>query len=242
MKAVAYYRVSTTAQGRSGLGLEAQRNQVLDLARVRGLSVLAEFTEVESGKRNARPALAAALHHAKVTGAVLVIAKLDRLSRNAAFLLTLRDSGVRFIAADMPDANDMTVGIMAVMAEEERKAISDRTRAALRQIKVRVGETGGHLSRRSGQTITRLGNPNGAAPLLSAGKGNVAALEAIKARADSHAQDLRPVLEHLQAEGISSLAGIAAALNERGICTPRGGRWHASSVRNLQERLWPTAA
>ena len=117
MKAVAYYRVSTAAQGRSGLGLDAQKAAVADLARQRDLTLLAEFTEVESGKRNDRPTLAQAMHHARITNAVLVIAKLDRLSRNAAFLLTLRDSGVRFLAADVPDANDLTIGVLAVIAQ-----------------------------------------------------------------------------------------------------------------------------
>ena len=114
MKAVAYYRVSTIGQGRSGLGLEAQRIAVEALANQRNLNLLAEFTEVESGKRNNRPVLSQALLHARITNAVLVIAKLDRLSRNAAFLLTLRDSGVRFLAADVPDANDLTIGVLAV--------------------------------------------------------------------------------------------------------------------------------
>jgi hypothetical protein len=116
-KAVAYVRVSTVEQGRSGLGLDAQRAAVRSIAAQRGLTLLAEFTEVESGKRNDRPELIKALHHAKITGAVLVIAKLDRLSRNAAFLLTLRDSGVRFLAADIPDANDLTIGVLAVVAQ-----------------------------------------------------------------------------------------------------------------------------
>lgn len=235
--AVAYYRVSTAAQGRSALGLDAQREQVQGLARARGLSILAEFTEVESGKRNDRPALAEALHYAKVTGAVLVIAKLDRLSRNAAFLLTLRDSGARFIAADMPDANDVTVGIMAVMAEEERKAISERTRAALAQVRQRIRQGGSHLSRRSGSQIARLGNPNGAAALRRAAKGNAAAVAALKAGADAHARDVAPIVERLRAEGVTSLGGLAAALNERGIRTARGGRWHAATVKNLVSRL-----
>ena len=128
---VAYERVSTKRQGTSGLGLEAQRKAIDDLAVSRGAEVIARFTEVESGKRADRPELAKALHLAKVTGATLLIAKLDRLSRNAAFLLTLRDSGVRFVAADMPEANDLTVGIMALVAEQEREAISRRTREAL---------------------------------------------------------------------------------------------------------------
>src|SRR5690606_17923709 len=121
MKIVSYLRVSTAKQGRSGLGLEAQREAIEAYARHRGASVLQTFTEIESGKINARPELDKAIHLAKVTGATLVIAKLDRLSRNAAFLLALRDSGVRFVAADMPDANELTVGIMALVAQQERE-------------------------------------------------------------------------------------------------------------------------
>ena len=128
---VAYERVSTARQGASGLGLEAQRKTIEVFAVSRGAEVLARFTEVESGKRADRPELAKALHLAKVTGATLVIAKLDRLSRNAAFLLALRDSGVKFIAVDMPEANDLTVGIMALVAQAERAAISRRTKEAL---------------------------------------------------------------------------------------------------------------
>ena len=128
---MAYERVSTARQGASGLGLEAQRKTIEVFAVSRGAEVLARFTEVESGKRADRPELAKALHLAKVTGATLVIAKLDRLSRNAAFLLALRDSGVKFIAVDMPEANDLTVGIMALVAQAERAAISRRTKEAL---------------------------------------------------------------------------------------------------------------
>src|SRR4029434_10590993 len=157
--------------------------------------VLAEFTEVESGKNAAnRPKLAEALHLAKVTGATLVIAKLDRLSRNAAFLLTLRDSGVNFVAADLPDANHMVVGVMALIAQHEREAISKRTREALQAAKRRG---------------VVLGNPNGAQALRRAGKGNRASIRAIKARADEHAQDLRPVSEGLRREGVTSLGSIA---------------------------------
>ena len=135
---VAYERVSTKRQGASGLGLdEAQRRAIDDLVASRGAEVIARFTEVESGKRADRPELVTALHLAKVTGATLLIAKLDRLSRNAAFLLTLRDSGVRFVAADMPEANDLTVGIMALVAEQEREAISRRTREALAAARAR---------------------------------------------------------------------------------------------------------
>jgi DNA invertase Pin-like site-specific DNA recombinase len=169
MKVVTYYRVSTAAQGRSGLGLEAQRHGVDSFCASRACDVLAEFTEVESGKRNNRPELEKALHRAKVTGATLVIAKLDRLSRNAAFLLTLRDSGVDFIAADMPDACRLTVGILAMVAEQEREAIADRTRKALAAAKARG---------------RRLGNPNGAAAIRRAGRGNSASVAVQKAAAD----------------------------------------------------------
>jgi DNA invertase Pin-like site-specific DNA recombinase len=139
-----------------------------------------------------------------------VIAKLDRLSRNAAFLLTLRDSGVKFIAADMPDANELTVGIMALVAQREREAISKRTREALQ------------AARSRGQ---RLGNPNGAAALRRARKGNAAAVKAIREAADAHARDLAPVIDALRADGFTSLGAIAAELTDRGMLPPRGGRW-----------------
>jgi DNA invertase Pin-like site-specific DNA recombinase len=222
MKIVSYLRVSTAKQGQSGLGIEAQRTAIQGYIERVGSSLVREFVEVESGKLNQRPELTTALHLAKVTGAVLVIAKLDRLSRNAAFLLTLRDSGVKFIAADMPDANELTVGIMALVAQQEREAISRRTKEALQAAK------------RRGKV---LGNPNGAAALLRASKGNAAGLEVIKQKADSHALDLKPVIDDLSAHGITSLGSIAAALNERGMRTPRGGQWHKSSVTNLLARL-----
>ena len=221
-KIVAYLRVSTQKQGRSGLGLDAQRSAIEEYARSRGARVLETFTEVESGKANTRPELAKALHLARVTGATLVIAKLDRLSRNAAFLLTLRDSGARFVAADMPDANELTVGIMALVAQQEREAISKRTREALAAAKRRG---------------VKLGNPRGAAALRRARKGNAASLEAIRSRADAHAENLAPVVRALGEEGITSLGAVASALNERGMLTPRGGRWHKTSVRNLLSRL-----
>lgn len=130
-RVVAYYRVSTLRQGQSGLGLEAQRQAVMSLCEARGWEVIAEQTEVESGKTANRPQLLAALHQAKVTGATLVVAKLDRLSRSVAFLSALQDSGAKFIAADMPEANELTVHIMAAVAQAERQAISKRTQEAL---------------------------------------------------------------------------------------------------------------
>lgn len=221
-RVVAYYRVSTEGQGRSGLGLEAQREAVAKFCQSRGWKIAAEFTEVESGRRHDRPELAAAMHRAKVTGATLVIAKLDRLSRSAAFLTALQEAGTPFVAADMPEACETTVGILAVIARAERKAISKRTKEALAAAKARG---------------TRLGNPNGAAALRRAAKGNAAALEAVKAQATDRAADYAPVIADIQAGGATSLPAIAKELNERGIVTPRGGRWHPSSVRNLMLRL-----
>ncbi len=222
MKIVSYLRVSTRKQGNSGLGLEAQRSAIDAYAAQRQAKVIETFTEVESGKVNTRPELLKALHLAKVTGSTLVIAKLDRLSRNAAFLLTLRDSGVRFVASDMPDANDLTVGIMALVAQQEREAISKRTKDALGAAKARG---------------VSLGNPNGASALRRAGKGNTASVQTIRGRADSHARNLQPVIAALTNEGLTSLGAVAEALNERGMLTPRGGRWHKSSVRNLLTRI-----
>jgi DNA invertase Pin-like site-specific DNA recombinase len=221
-KFVAYERVSTARQGRSGLGLEAQRKAIDDFASSRGADVLARFTEVESGRRNERPELAKALTLAKLTGATLVIAKLDWISRNAAFLLTLRDSGARFLACDMPEANDLTVGIMALVAQQEREAISRRTKEALAAAKARG---------------VKLGNPNGAAALRRAGKGGVALRAAARANADAFAQALAPVLVDLQTDRDMTLREIAANLNGRGIRTRRNGRWHVSNVRNLLARL-----
>jgi len=223
MKAVAYYRVSTAKQGASGLGLEAQRAAVEDLCNSRGWEIIAPpFVEIESGKRADRPELMKALHRAKVTGAILVVAKLDRLSRNVAFLATLQDSGVKFIAADMPEANELTVHIMAAVAQAERKAISKRTKEALAAAKTRG---------------RKLGNPNGAAALRRAGQGNRASIASISAAASSRAESLRPVIDELRSNGINSLGKLAASLNEGGFVTARGGKWHPTSVRNLLARL-----
>jgi len=221
-KLIAYHRVSTAKQGSSGLGLEAQKAAIEGYASKTGGVVLRSFTEIESGKNDSRPQLQEALQLARVTRATLVIAKLDRLSRNAAFLLTLRDSGVKFVAADMPEANNLTVGIMALVAQEEREAISRRTREALQAAKARG---------------TKLGNPNGAAAIRRAGKGNAAGVEALKEQAQARAEMLRPVVLSLQAQGVVSLGALADALNGGGYQTPRGGTWHKASVKNLLTRL-----
>lgn len=222
MKVIGYLRVSTGKQGESGLGLEAQQTAIENFVRQRKASLMKTFTEIESGKQNDRPELAQAIQLCRATGAILIIAKLDRLSRDAIFLLTLRDSGINFLATDMPDANQLTVGIMALIAEHEREAISKRTREALQAAKARG---------------TKLGNPNGAAALRRAGKGNVASLRQIRAKADRHARYLKPFIEAFQSEGITSLGSIAQRLNEREMLTPRGGKWHKTSVKNLLSRI-----
>lgn len=218
---VAYERVSTARQGASGLGLEAQRKVIEDFASSRAAQVLARFTEVESGRKADRPELAKALHLSKVTGATLVIAKLDRLSRNAAFLLALRDSGVRFVAVDMPEANDLTVGIMALVAQAEREAISRRTKEALAVAKARG---------------VKLGNPNGAESLRRAGKGGAALRAAVSANAAAFAADLAPVLDDIRDAGHRSLRAIAAELAVREIRTRQGGAWGTGNVRALLMR------
>jgi DNA invertase Pin-like site-specific DNA recombinase len=222
MRIVAYERVSTARQGRSGLGLEAQRKAIDDFAASRSADVIARFTEIESGRNPDRPELGKALHLAKVTGATLVIAKLDRLSRNAAFLLALRDSGVSFLAADMPEANDLTIGIMALVAQQERDAISRRTKEALAAAKARG---------------VKLGNPNGAAALRRAGRGGEPLRNAIDRNADAFARDLAPIIADIRAEGAKSLRAIAEELTIRGVRTRRGGRWGVSNVGNLLERI-----
>lgn len=219
---IAYERVSTARQGKSGLGLEAQRKAIEGFAASRNAEVVARFTEVESGCREDRPELSKALGFARLTGATLVIAKLDRLSRNAAFLLTLRDSGVKFLACDMPEANDLTVGIMALVAQQEREAISRRTKEALAAAKERG---------------VKLGNPNGAAALRRAGKGGAPLRAAVSANADAFADILAPVIAELREQGVTTLRQIADELNVRNVQTRRGGRWHVSTVKNLLARM-----
>jgi DNA invertase Pin-like site-specific DNA recombinase len=219
---VAYYRVSTAKQGKSGLGLEAQEAAALAFIGGKGsdAKLLASFTEVESGKSADRPELAKAMEHARLTGATLLIAKLDRLSRDAHFLLGLQKAGVEFTAADMPHADKFTVGIMAMVAQKEREAISQRTKEALAAAKAR------------GQ---KLGNPNGAVHLRRFGNG--LAVNAIKAKAQDRATGLAATLAELRAEGITSANAIATTLNARNYATPRGGRWTARSVLNVVRRF-----
>jgi DNA invertase Pin-like site-specific DNA recombinase len=200
---VAYHRVSTDRQGRSGLGLEAQRKAILDYLNGGAWELSAEFVEVESGKHSDRPQLVAALEACRKHKAKLVIAKLDRLSRNLAFIATLMESGVEFVAVDNPHANKLTVHILAAVAQHEREMISERTRAALQAAKARG---------------KKLGNPR----LAEAAQLGV---DALKARADQFAANVLPVIRQIQEAGATSANAIAGKLNERGVRTARGGKW-----------------
>jgi DNA invertase Pin-like site-specific DNA recombinase len=222
-KFVSYLRVSTERQGRSGLGVEAQRKAVADFLDCGRWKLIREFVEVESGKRDDRPELAASFEACKLYRATLVIAKLDRLSRDAHFLLGLQNAGVKFVAADMPEANELVVGVMAVVAQAERKMISARTKAALEAAKARG---------------KRLGNPNGARAMQPhAERGRRLSIAARKADADERAQRLCGVFVELEEQGIVSANATAQALNERGIPTARGGKWTARSIINTRARL-----
>jgi DNA invertase Pin-like site-specific DNA recombinase len=222
---ITYLRVSTQRQGRSGLGLEAQRAACASYIRQVGgeLPPLAEFVEVESGKKSDRPQLALALDHCRATGACLVIAKLDRLARNAAFLMSLRDSGVDFVAADMPEANRLVVGIMALVAEHEREATSKRTREALIAAKARG---------------TKLGGDRGGRASPEARAKGVATRQ--KHAAD-RARIVAPHIEAARASGATSLRQVAAYLEENGIRTATGkSTWTPKAVADCMGRLTVT--
>jgi DNA invertase Pin-like site-specific DNA recombinase len=216
---VSYLRVSTDKQGRSGLGIEAQRAAVASYLAGFSAAPLAEFVEVESGKRDDRPELARALAECRVRKATLIIAKLDRLARDAHFLLGLQRSGIAFTAADMPNANRLTVGIMAMVAEEERRAISERTKAALAAAKARGVKLGGRPEN-----------------LKNVQLGRQKAAEVRQAKSAARTADLIPVIEAIRADGITSATGIAKVLNDRGIPTTRGGRWQAVQVQRVIKR------
>ncbi len=203
---VAYYRVSTERQGQSGLGLDAQRSAVA--AYVAGRNLLDEFVEVESGRKDNRPELAAALALCRQKRAVLVIAKLDRLARSVAFISNLMESGVEFVAVDMPQANRLTLHILAAVAEHEREMISQRTRAALAAARARG---------------TKLGNP----------RPDMARVTFIASKqAAIFRESVTPLVRTLRAEG-RTLRAIAAELNARGIKSARGCLWHPASVQVL---------
>jgi DNA invertase Pin-like site-specific DNA recombinase len=214
---IAYYRVSTKRQGKSGLGLEAQKNAVADYLNGGRWTLLDEVTEVESGTRSDRPALAKALALCRLHKATLLVAKMDRLSRNLHFLSGLMESGVDFIACDLPAANRLTIHVLAAVAEAEADAISVRTKAALAAAKVRGVKLGG--DRGNIASVCR--------------KGASASARVRGAEARRRAADLLPVIEAIKANGALSLRGIAEALNKRGIPTARAGKWSAVQVRRV---------
>jgi len=208
-----YYRVSTQKQGISGLGLEAQQAAVRAFVATPA-QLLTEYVEVESGKQNRRPQLLAAMAEARRVGSTLLIAKLDRLSRNASFILTLRDSGVDFVCCDMPDANTLTVGLFAVLAQHERETISKRTKDALAAKKARGA---------------RLGNPQNMTPAIT--QQGQAAMQR-NARKHPANQQAAMLAGLLRAQG-ETLWQIANRLNAAGYRTRRGCEFQATTVLRL---------
>jgi DNA invertase Pin-like site-specific DNA recombinase len=217
---ISYLRVSTAGQGKSGLGLEAQREAIARFAAAEGLTIAAEYLEVETGKGadalERRPQLREALAQARKAKAAVCVAKLDRLSRDVAFIANLMVQRVPFIVAELgADCDPFMLHIYAALAEKERALISERTTAALARAKARG---------------VRLGNPTN---LAEAGRlGAAAGHDA----ADAFAANVLPIVRQLQASGVTTLREIAMALNARGIHTARGGVWHQSTVRNLLAR------
>ena len=210
-KYIAYYRVSTDRQGQSGLGLEAQQAAVEQHLNGGDWTLIESYTEIESGKRNDRPEIAKALAACKRHKATLVIAKLDRLGRNVAFVANLIESGVSFLAVDNPHANKLMVHMLAAFAEHERDMISQRTKEALAAAKARGVELGKH-----GKILARQN----------------------RAEADRFAHQIKPVILDLRASGITSIRALAEALNKRQVPTAAGGgRWHVQTVHRLIKRI-----
>jgi DNA invertase Pin-like site-specific DNA recombinase len=243
---VTYSRVSTRRQGHSGLGLEAQRMAVAQY--LNGRPVLAEFIEIQSGRsdRN-RPQLQAALDLCRLTGARLVVSTLNRLSRDAEFLLRLQressdeEGGVKFVCADLPEANELSIGVLAVVAQYERKQIVTNVTAALAAAKERGMKRDGTPFK----TATgRLGpTPKGIRAIKEHGdRGRALAVVSIQKKADAFARRVAPVIRKLQVEGIRTQAALADALNRRGIRTSRGNgkvryAWNPAGVGRVLKRL-----
>ncbi|MGE8127641.1 recombinase family protein [Methylobacterium sp. NPDC080182] len=221
---ISYLRVSTDRQGRSGLGLEAQRAAVTDYLNGGAWTLIAEVVEIESGAKSDRPELDRALALCRAHRAILVVAKLDRLARDAHFLLGLHKAGVDFLACDMPSANRMTVGIMAVVAEEERRMISARTKAALAAAKARGRVLGGFRGR------------------AGTGDDTARARAALQCNADERAAALAPILKRLDPDGTASLNALARALTAENVPTARGrSLWTPVAVARLRARLVPAS-
>lgn len=219
---VAYYRVSTDRQGRSGLGLEAQQAAVRQYVSGHG-QLTAEYTEIETGKRSDRPNLTKALAHARRQGATLVIAKLDRLARNMAFTATLMESGADFVACDIPNANRLTIHILAAVAEDEARRISERTMAALEAYKARGGLLGANhpKCREISRAPAKKGSPVGAARVAEQARKSYA--------------DILPVMQQLRDAG-QSLREIATHLSDSWHVTRRGRDWNPTQVKRVLDR------
>jgi DNA invertase Pin-like site-specific DNA recombinase len=216
-KFVSYLRVSTARQGASGLGLEAQRAAVAGYLNGGDWTLVQELVEIESGKRNDRPALTCAIRLCRKHRATLVIAKLDRLARNVAFISNLMESGIEFVAVDMPQANRFVVHILAAVAEQEAEAISKRTKAALAAAKARGTQLGGR--RVSPERFAQIG----------------AAARTVRTRkAERLRAELMPTIANIQATGATTLRAIATELNAREIPTPANKvEWSAAQVRRI---------
>ncbi|WP_313010932.1 recombinase family protein [Brevundimonas sp.] len=228
-KFVTYYRVSRASQGIEGLGMEAQKRAVDAYLNGGQWEVVASFEEVESGGKDDRPEMFKAIAMCKATGAKLLIAKLDRLSRDVHFLSGLEKAGVEFVACDMPTANRFTVHIMAAVAQQEREAISSRTKAALGSIKARIASEGQHVSKK-GNVITRLGSSRGIPETM-----REAATAVRVAKADQHAAKVKPTIEKLRAGGMT-LQEVADHLNALGVPTARGAKWSPMTVARAEKR------
>jgi DNA invertase Pin-like site-specific DNA recombinase len=224
VKLIPYYRVSTAKQAQSGLGLEGQKSTVQRFANAHGAEILKSYIEVESGKRADRPELAKAVAHARRAKAILTIAKLDRLARNVHFLSGLMEAGVKFMACDQPSANDLTIHILAAVAQDEAKRISERTKAALEAYKARGGKLG--ASRPECRNLT-----TEAAKVGAERAGHVATRDA-----DQAYTDLYPIMMALRDNGLS-LRGIARHLNNEGYETRRGRAWTHIQVRAVLNRF-----
>jgi DNA invertase Pin-like site-specific DNA recombinase len=219
-KFVAYYRVSTKRQGESGLGLEAQKSAVTGYLNGGQSVLIDEFVEVESGAKTNRPKLTEALALCKKTGATLVIAKLDRLARNVAFVANLMNSKVEFLAVDFPTANRLTIHILAAVAEHERDMISKRISEALQ------------VAKRNGK---KLGWANPARTTEHAAACRIGA-NSNRINADQFSTNMQPIINGIRGAGITTLSGITEALNMRGIMTARGGMWYPTTVKNVIAR------
>lgn len=226
---IAYYRVSTKKQEKTRLGLDAQQTAVRRFADAQSAQIVAEFTEIESGKNSDRPQLAAAIRQARATGAKLVIAKLDRLARNVAFTAALMDSGLDFIALDCPQANRLTLHILAAVAEDEVRRISERTKVALAAAKAR----GVKLGAASPNSPFK----NGAERGWRAGSERAAALR--RRRADENYASILPTIRAMR-EDCQPMGAIAAWLNREGYRTTRNGQFTAATVHRVLARQQAT--